>query len=378
MTIEAYGQDIEAFTENLKANTSVKSAVWKDSEGKIITSGKITEGQTLTVQIGRNEETFSVIKGTAYAAEDILAEGTANPDTTDWFPYVHPGITSGSFEIMGSVLDVSSILGTEEAGLHGYVKADGGSFVFEDGTPARFWGVNVVGSACFPSEEFAPILADSIAASGFNLVRFHSMDNPGKLPNIFGSESTSGPSLSRTQMQKLCYFIKQLKDRGIYYNMNQTNYRQVYAADGVPSTGVSNGLKGPAYYDADIIAIQNEYSRMLMNFKNPYTGYTIGSDPALAMVELNNETSLVGAAELNIDNNGRYYTELKRQFSEWLKKKYSSEEELAAAWAQTGKKGLASGETISDSSVEVVGRKSIGSCSTQRRTDTTGFLTEVQ
>ena len=324
---------------------------------------------------------YNVIEGTTYNADDILAKGDSNPDTTEWFPYTHSGVTNNTLDIKGSVLDVSSVLTTEKAGDHGYIKVDGDKFVFEDGTEARFWGTDICGSACFPSYTFAPILADAIAASGFNIVRFHHMDNSWKAPNIFGGTWESGPNLSSTQMRKLCYFIKQLKDRGIYYYMDQTVYRRVYDADGIPSTGVEPGLKGPTYYDEDVIALQNEYSRQLMTWANPYTGYKIGTDPALVMVDLANENSLVGARTLNIDNGGRYYTELKAMFNEWLKKKYSSDSELKAAWQTSVEDcyGLRSSESMTDNSVEVERfDKWLDNCSDGRKNDTTQFLMEIQ
>lgn len=324
---------------------------------------------------------YNVIEGTTYNADDILAKGDSNPDTTDWFPYTHSGVTNNTLDIKGSVLDVSSVLTTEKAGDHGYINVDGDKFVFEDGTEARFWGTDLCGSACFPSYDFAPILADAIAAAGFNLVRFHHMDNPGKLPNIFGGTSSSGPNLSSTQMRKLCYFIKQLKDRGIYYYMDQTVYRKVYDADGISAAGVSAGLKGPTYYDEDVIALQNEYSRQLMTWKNTYTGYTIGTDPALVMVDLANENSLVGARTLNIDNGGRYYTELKTMFNKWLKKKYSGDSELKAAWQTSVEDcyGLRSSESMTDNSVEVERfDKWLDKCGDGRKNDTTQFLMEIQ
>lgn len=357
----------------------------------MITSGTVEAGQTLEVSAMDDSVIYNVIEGTTYNAEDILAQGDRNPDTTDWFPYVHSGVTNNTLDIKGSVLDVSSVLPKEKAGDHGYINVVGDKFVFEDGTEARFWGTDICGSACFPSYAFAPILADAIAASGFNLVRFHHMDNPGKLPNIFGATKDSGPNLSIAQMDKLCYFIKQLKDRGIYYYMDQTVYRKVYDADGIPSTGVEPGLKGPTYYDEDVIALQNEYSRQLMTWKNTRTGYTIGTDPALVMVDLANENSLVGTDKINIDNGGRYYTELKAMFNEWLKKKYKNDKELIDAWNtnpdERKRYGLCQGEprfhyrkeSLTDNSVEVeryFERRDW--CTDGRNKDTTQFLMEIQ
>ncbi|MBV8311593.1 MAG: hypothetical protein JO344_14520, partial [Planctomycetaceae bacterium] len=56
------------------------------------------------------------------------------------------------------------------AGRRGFVKADGDRLVFEDGTPARFWGANLSGPALFGTpRENVPRQARRIAQLGYNL-----------------------------------------------------------------------------------------------------------------------------------------------------------------------------------------------------------------
>ena len=51
-------------------------------------------------------------------------------------------------------VDISFVFADEKpAGKHGFVKVQGDQFVFEDGTPVRFWGVNFNGAACFPEHD---------------------------------------------------------------------------------------------------------------------------------------------------------------------------------------------------------------------------------
>ena len=64
-------------------------------------------------------------------------EKTFRTDTQGWIPFEPSNATlSGTAIDMGSLLDAP-------AGKHGRVKAQGDDLVFEDGTPARFWGVNL-------------------------------------------------------------------------------------------------------------------------------------------------------------------------------------------------------------------------------------------
>ena len=72
------------------------------------------------------------------AADDPY--GTAN--TSRWY--------KNAFSWDNSPVDLSFLNRDERpAGRHGFVKAIGDHFVFEDGTPTRFWGGNLAASAIF-------------------------------------------------------------------------------------------------------------------------------------------------------------------------------------------------------------------------------------
>ena len=58
-------------------------------------------------------------------------------------------------------------------------------FTFEDGTPGRFWGVNINGSANFPEHSYSEIFAKRLMKVGINLVRFHQLDAEWATPNTF-------------------------------------------------------------------------------------------------------------------------------------------------------------------------------------------------
>ena len=83
-------------------------------------------------------------------------------------------------------VDISFVFEDEKpAGKHGFCKTDGENLRFEDGTLARFWGVNVNGGACFPDKDYAPKFARRLAQAGCNIVRFHQLDSEWNTPNIF-------------------------------------------------------------------------------------------------------------------------------------------------------------------------------------------------
>ena len=59
------------------------------------------------------------------------------------FPFFHDDVP----------VDISFAFETEKpAGKHGFLQTRGREFVFEDGTPVRFWGTNFNGCGCFPEK----------------------------------------------------------------------------------------------------------------------------------------------------------------------------------------------------------------------------------
>ena len=75
-----------------------------------------------------------------------------------------------------SVVNVS-FLNHKPAGKHGVLRVIDGNFVFEDGTPVRWFGLNVVDNRVFNmyAPETAKTVARKMAALGINIVRIHHM-----------------------------------------------------------------------------------------------------------------------------------------------------------------------------------------------------------
>jgi hypothetical protein len=71
-------------------------------------------------------------------------------------------------------------------------------------------------------------------------------------------------------------------------------------------------------------------TRQVLTEKNPCTGIPLAQDPALAIVEIQNEDSLLFWTSQAIKGSAKQ--ELRRQFGEFLRKKYDSLAKAAAAW----------------------------------------------
>jgi hypothetical protein len=257
---------------------------------------------------------------------------------TQWYPFV----LSEKLD-PDSPANVGKFVLDAPAGKHGFVKVKGNQFVFEDGTPARFWGTNLCFSACFPSKEQARMMADRLAFFGFNAVRLHHMDFFFEPDGIFEDvrRATDNRQLKKTgvlsprQLDKLDYLIYLLKERGIYIDMNLLVARHFTVADGVVDADkLGMAAKPVSLFDPVLIELQKKYAKDLLTHFNPYTNLRYCDDPAVALVEITNENSIFDYWKWNRLNGPmagfkrdsipeKYVKQLDDKWSKWLKDKYS-------------------------------------------------------
>ena len=243
-----------------------------------------------------------------------------------WFPFVisYGGETNASS--VAHFLDAP-------AGKHGFVRVEGAEFVTDAG-PIRFNGTNLTGPANFPEHAAADRLAARLARLGVNCVRLHFMDTwygnfmDRRRQCILDDETKTQRNLSPAQLDKLDYLIAAFKKRGIYVNMNLHVGRTLDARDGVPA-GSPWANKTVGQFYPRCVELQKEYARDLLTHVNKYTGNAYTDEPAVAMIEISNEDrGLVNTRRHNgIKKLAKpYLEELKRQWNEWLKKKYPANE----------------------------------------------------
>jgi hypothetical protein len=238
------------------------------------------------------------------------------------------------------------------------VLVSGENFVV-NGAPYRFWGVNITSIGCFPSKTTAPKIATRLRKMGINLVRFHHMDNNWGAPD--GSLMPIGQStrsLNPVALDRLMYFISELKKNGVYANINLNVARTFNRFDNVAGAdSLKDFAKGVTIFDPQLIDYQRKYARQLLTYKNPYTNLTLAEDPAVAVVEMINENSLYGMWKDNqlvhINDNGnllqRHITQLDKDWNDFLTKKYTTQTALKNAWATSTTTPV---ENIQDGSFE--------------------------
>lgn len=226
--------------------------------------------------------------------------------------------------------DMSGLL-EAPAGKAGFVTVRDGH-LFADGKRLRIFGVNMAFGANFPTHADAEKVAGRMAKFGINCVRFHHMDMQTTPGGIFAKD---GKTLDADQLDRLDYFIAELKKRGIYTNLNLHVSRTYPDRPRAEKQGNDPFDKGVDNFSAELIALQKSFARELLTHVNAYTGNAYIDEPAVALVEINNENGLLN--EWSIGALDRiappYRAELSALWTAWLRGKYGSDEKLGAAWA---------------------------------------------
>jgi hypothetical protein len=242
----------------------------------------------------------------------------------------------------GVVADVSFLLDAP-AGKDGFIRIEAGHLVKPDGRRFRIWGVNLPMQGNRPAKEDAPAYAAHLARFGVNCVRIHHLD--WRTPRgIIDSRQPNSRTFDAEQMDRLDFFIAELKKRGIYVDLNLNVGRVFEQDDGVREYEQLGFAKAVTLFDERIIELEKEYARMLLTHRNPYTNTEYRCEPAVAIVELVNENSLLDywvAGRLSgkgatpetkpawADIPVSYERDLTAKFNAWLPSRLSGDE-LAA------------------------------------------------
>lgn len=228
-----------------------------------------------------------------------------------------------------------------------------------NGDRIRFFGTNFTTDGAFPIKTKAHFIAGRLRKMGYNLVRFHHMDNGWSQHSLFvrgqGTRALNPETLDR--FENMIYHLKQ---NGVYANINLHVSRTVEEQDGiVDADSIPDFSKGVTYFDPQFLTLHKEFAAQLLTHQNPYTGMSLAEDPVMAMVEITNENSLYRmwrSDQLKHFSEGgkltKYHTKmLDEQFNDYLAEQYASTDELRAAW-NIGTRPAGAGEQIKDSGFE--------------------------
>jgi len=268
----------------------------------------------------------------------ILLLIAAQNETEGWFAW-NPANDHGP-----SVIGMADWL-TEPAGSRGGVRMKGDRFTLGDGSTIKFWGVNHGNNNCAPPHEVARVRAQRLQKYGVNCVRLHKF--------TYGDGGGIGDPIDSTKLRpdgwdRLDFYTSELKKRGIYHGWSHIfghklmpgDRKRVLAFDEVVNAS-SGFLKGSSYglvnFAPDLQELVIEMTVNMLRHRNPYTGRTYAEEPSLAFIEMQNEDDIFfPTTHEAVMKSPTYKALLSRMFSDWLTKKYRSQEKLVAAWGPRG------------------------------------------
>lgn len=261
-------------------------------------------------------------------------------DHTGWFPFYMPW-NDTSVEVVNQAWSVP-----RPAGAKGFLQTTPeGTFRFADSPErVRFTGFVSVAQANFPDSADAPLIAARLAKLGVNLMRVHLMDVDG-VYGVFAT-GTDTRSLDPVRMRRMDWFLKNLRDRGIYYNFCVQAGRVFKSGDSLRAPVTNDQSKFVTLFDPRLMDLQKEFAAAIANHVNPYTGLAYGKDPAVATWELTNENQLYmgwlswGSSSwdsLSASNPGGIapasYRYLDTLWNLWLARRYLTDSALSVAWS---------------------------------------------
>jgi hypothetical protein len=235
------------------------------------------------------------------------------------------------------------------AGAQGFVRAkNDGSFAFADGTPARFFGVTMQLTACFPDSADAVVIAARLRKLGVNLVRFQYMDFSYDWAQAasFLDAATGFRSLHEGQMRRFDWLFYQLKQHGIYSYLTLQSARAPRPEDGFANIIADSSMflgRGMYQIYPQARAAHKRVTQLLLDHINSFTGVAYRNEPAIAALEIMDQGSITSLWRQNLTHyvagqqslSWHQSRRVDTLFAAFLQKKYSSEGALAAAWGET-------------------------------------------
>jgi hypothetical protein len=302
----------------------------------------------------------------------------------DWFPL----LTDDDKFDPRSVIDMSRLV-PAPAGKFGVLKAVGDKLAFEtqlqagDWKGVKLWGVGANVQPGRYSREQLTQRAKYLRKFGVNIVRQHA---------VFDELSTNG-KIDPKKLDEYDWWFAELKKHGIYSDWSVFYHFTIgrdagYALfDDLEGKGDQRDTYGVITAAPKLWEIRNKTLVALLDHKNPYTGLRYADDPALAIVEMQNEDSIFFWNPLGELANPSpkkwpaHARQLREMFAAWVKAKYKTDDALKTAWG-----ALKEGDSVSAKELRVMspweldgkGPRGPFAGQTRRAGDCIAFLAEMQ
>ncbi len=225
----------------------------------------------------------------------------------------------------GSLIDLRG-MNESVAGQKGFVRlsADGNDMLLGDGSPARFWAV---GSDLYrKTPEEMRRHARFLAALGVNMIRIHADLAPkdAKAPMT---------AVDEKELDGIFRMVAEAKKQGIYSTISP-----FWPHHAIPASWNIEGYKdrqgwGLYFFNPRLKAAYTSWISALYSRKNPYTGLRLADEPAVAVIQLMNEDSLLFWTSQDIQPPQKEL--LQGLFDGWRKKAGRKPGKLLMVWDLT-------------------------------------------
>ncbi|MGB2820914.1 MAG: hypothetical protein WBF17_08035 [Phycisphaerae bacterium] len=265
------------------------------------------------------------------STDNFVPQGAARPGVSAAATETWPTKTTWAFqprddEFTDDALLDLRYLNEKTAGQSGFVRLTkgGNDFALGDGTPVRFWAVgsDVYRKSPAEMERHARFLAKL----GVNMVRMHG--------SIYSKSKTSRiTDVNDKEIDGILRMVAALRKQGIYATISPF-WAHVTAPESWGIEGYANAQPwGVMFFNEKLQAGYKAWVKELYTRKSPYTGLALKDDPAVAIIQIKNEDSLLFWTMQGIKAPQKRL--LGAKFAAWLVKKYGSLDEARQAWAGT-------------------------------------------
>jgi hypothetical protein len=221
------------------------------------------------------------------------------------------------------------------AGESGFVRVDEhGDFVLGSGKPVRFWAVGstvgrenpyVVRPLWRRPEPDLARHARFLAKRGVNMVRLHTFVNPDPRQK----PAAAIQEINEAERDFVWRAVAAYKKEGIYVTLSP--YWAVNMRWNANWEYRNDDAHGLLFFDEPMQKAYKSWMRQLLAEPNPHTGVALASDPALAIIQTQNEDSLLFWTVNNLKGAPR--ERFGRMFYTWVVDKHGSWENAQRAWS---------------------------------------------
>jgi hypothetical protein len=331
---------------------------------------------TVTLKLGANSVVFRmhsdnnnhgmldcfVLANEPFQPHGVLRPGEiAKPAESDhgWFafdPKDDAFLATAGFDLRS--------LNENEAGDEGFIHASEGQFVHsKTGKSVRFWAVNGPPDINDPAQ--LRRCARTLAKHGVNLVRF------------FGQDFNADGHVDQAKIERALKIVEGMKSGGIYTDISLYWFPMISPKPKTPWLEGYNGKTGPVaalIFNPDFQKKYQEWWTALLTTPSKTTGKRLIDEPALAMLEIQNEDSLFFWTfdDKNIPDPQMRIIE--KQYGDWLTKKYGSLDAALKQWHGVGSPR----DAVADGRMGFRPLWNVFNERTSRDKDAVAFLTEFQ